>query len=288
MPPAFVASIPARHSCAAPAALTAPRRPAAAPRRGAVRVVAAVEKQTQTKTETKTFSKRLNEAMWDFFQGSRERKWAPDRRPEGERGPFDIATSTLSWGRYPTEFTDRPEPETAWQPAEGDVSTVGNVTVVLTESDLRAAADEGVLAMIDRAAATCELPIDEEERTTTGRELAELVFAKYDYYFDCTILQSTAMPSRQVHFNIYGAYLGSRIFGYTESQYIQKMDGLAAQLNAWDQAWFVKKFLRAPVYPRRGLPSRPKSDTAVTLRLNTSPTWKYLPAEAVDAWFTYN
>jgi len=108
------------------------------------------------------------------------------------------------------------------------------------------------------------------------------------YYFDCTILQSTAMPSRQVHFNIYGAYLGSRIFGYTESQYIQKMDGLAAQLNAWDQAWFVKKFLRAPVYPRRGLPSRPKSDTAVTLRLNTSPTWKYLPAEAVDAWFTYN
>jgi len=52
-------------------------------------------------------------------------------------------------------------------------------------------------------------------------------------------------------------------------------------LNAWDQAWYVKQFMMEPPIARRGLPSKPKWDTAVTLRLNKSPTWKYLDLEKI-------
>jgi hypothetical protein len=42
-----------------------------------------------------------------------------------------------------------------------------------------------------------------------------------------------------------------------------------------------------PVKPRRGLPSRPRFDTAVTLRLNTSPTWRFVPPSQLEEWFQF-
>ena len=56
--------------------------------------------------------------------------------------------------------------------------------------------------------------------------------------------------------------------------------------SSWDQAWFVKQFLCEPVRPRAGLPSRPRPDSAVTLRLNNSPTWRDVDPLEVDEWFT--
>ena len=79
----------------------------------------------------------------------------------------------------------------------------------------------------------------------------------------------------------------SRAFKLTEPQYLAKCSRVAAQLTEWDQAWFVREFLAEPVRPRRGLPSRPRADTAVTLRLNTSPTWKYIDPEDVNKYWEY-
>ena len=90
----------------------------------------------------------------------------------------------------------------------------------------------------------------------------------------------------QIGFNIYGPSLGDvRGFGYTESQYISKLDTVCAMLNDFDQAWYLREFLLEPIYPRRGLPSTPRADTAVTLRINTSPTWQYVDPDLVDEWF---
>jgi hypothetical protein len=44
-------------------------------------------------------------------------------------------------------------------------------------------------------------------------------------------------------------------------------------VNSFRCAEFVRAFFKTPVAPRAGLPSRPRVDTAVTLRLNASPTW---------------
>lgn len=51
------------------------------------------------------------------------------------------------------------------------------------------------------------------------------------------------------------------------------------------QAWFVKQFLTQPIAPRAGLPSRPRPDSAVTLRLNNSPSWREVDPEEVNSWF---
>ena len=52
-----------------------------------------------------------------------------------------------------------------------------------------------------------------------------------------------------------------------------KLDAVAYLINAFACAEFVRAFFRERIYPRAGLPSRPRVDTAVTLRLNASPTW---------------
>ncbi|CAM9276643.1 unnamed protein product [Heterosigma akashiwo] len=54
--------------------------------------------------QKKTWQEKLDDALWDFIYGAREKQWNPDRRPEGERGAFDRTASTLSWGRWPLEL----------------------------------------------------------------------------------------------------------------------------------------------------------------------------------------
>ncbi|KAG5186107.1 hypothetical protein JKP88DRAFT_162400, partial [Tribonema minus] len=126
-------------------------------------------------------------------------------------------------------------------------------------------------------------------RTVSPVELAELCFAKYDKYHDLSIYsaQPFGRENRQVALNIYGPALGDRNFPYTEDQYLQKLGTVCQMLNQFDQAWYVRQFMAEPVKPRRGLPSRPRFDTAVTLRLNTSPTWRFVPPNQLDEWFQY-
>ena len=68
-------------------------------------------------------------------------------------------------------------------------------------------------------------------------------------------------------------------------QYLEKLELVAQILNRLDHAWYVRAFFKLPIKPRRGLPSTPRSDTAVTLRLNTSPTWQYVKTETVREYF---
>eukprot|EP00466_Bigelowiella_natans_P018048 jgi/Bigna1/62962/fgenesh1_kg.45_\ len=128
-----------------------------------------------------------------------------------------------------------------------------------------------------------------ENRYISGRKLAEMVFAKYGKYHDVTLLQAKPFGAdfRQVAVNIYGPHLGNPSFPYSEQQYLDKLDGIAHMLNTWDQAWYVQEFLESEIKPRRGLPSRPRSDTAVTLRLNQSPTWPLVPDEQVSEVFSW-
>uniref|UniRef100_A0A7S1SMT6 Uncharacterized protein n=2 Tax=Tetraselmis chuii TaxID=63592 RepID=A0A7S1SMT6_9CHLO len=89
---------------------------------------------------------------------------------------------------------------------------------------------------------------------------------------------------RWVSLNLYVGYVGQRTFPYSQDEYIDKLDSIATMLNAWNQVDYVREFFAEPPIPRRGLPSRPRVDTAVSLRLNKSPTWDDALA---DEFFSY-
>eukprot|EP00179_Madagascaria_erythrocladioides_P025112 CAMPEP_0198333966 /NCGR_PEP_ID=MMETSP1450-20131203/19301_1 /TAXON_ID=753684 ORGANISM="Madagascaria erythrocladiodes, Strain CCMP3234" /NCGR_SAMPLE_ID=MMETSP1450 /ASSEMBLY_ACC=CAM_ASM_001115 /LENGTH=310 /DNA_ID=CAMNT_0044038517 /DNA_START=38 /DNA_END=970 /DNA_ORIENTATION=- len=257
-----------------------------------------------------TFWQRVDREMWSFFQGRKEDMWQPDQRPENQRGRFDRTQSSLSWSRAYAKTVLQKSAE--WNPAtprydavpgeRGGVATQvatkvaverkeePKSNVVLTEANSKSS--DAWVEQVQKVADFADVPEEQDERSVTGRQLAEYCYAKYGHYYDMTILQAKPFGNdedrRQVALNVYGAYLGDNtIFKYTEEQYLARLDRIAGMLNSWDQAWFVRDFFRAPVVPRRGLPSTPKPDTAVTLRLNTSPTWKYVNKDIIEPWFTF-
>eukprot|EP00873_Tetraselmis_striata_P002252 jgi/Tetstr1/422516/TSEL_001277.t1 len=121
----------------------------------------------------------------------------------------------------------------------------------------------------------------------TGATLAEMCFGKYGKYHDMSIKHVTmnkGKTRRWVALNLYVGYVGQRTFPYNEEEYIEKLDSIAMMLNAWDQVEYTRAFFAEPPIPRRGLPSRPRVDTAVSLRLNASPNWDDALA---DEFFTY-
>ena len=130
--------------------------------------------------------------------------------------------------------------------------------------------------------------MDSEDGTAlTGLSLAEMCYSKYSRYHDMSIKHVTmnkGKTRRWVALNIYVGYLGQRTFPYNEEEYIEKLDSIATMLNAWDQVDYVSDFFAEPPIPRRGLPSRPRVDTAVSLRLNASPNWD---DSLADEFFTY-
>ena len=109
--------------------------------------------------------------------------------------------------------------------------------------------------------------------------------------------------TRFVALNLYCSFLGQRSFPLSEDAFFAKLDAVAFMVNAFDCAEYTREFFRAKVAPRAGLPSRcaveappllrfmlltvapsrPRVDTAVSLRLNSSPTWKPELVEAVFA-----
>lgn len=229
------------------------------------------------------FMADLDEAVWDGFQGRKERIWSPDRRPKDmQNRAFDFASSSLSWGCNGQTMTD----EVA-ATLRAVVETPAESTSSGSDAALLCDGRGGLTGELAGMAATAEqVPTSALARETCGRELAELCFAKYGRYHDMTILRNKVVGSWQVAFNIYGPCLGQRSFSYTEEQYLQKLDTAALMLNSWDQAWYVKEFLTEPVRPRAGLPSRPRPDSAVTLRLNNSPNWNDVDPDEVDSWFS--
>eukprot|EP00180_Rhodochaete_pulchella_P000867 Plantae.Rhodophyta-Rhodochaete_pulchella.ctg17024.p1 GENE.Plantae.Rhodophyta-Rhodochaete_pulchella.ctg17024~~Plantae.Rhodophyta-Rhodochaete_pulchella.ctg17024.p1 ORF type:complete len:310 (+),score=19.08 Plantae.Rhodophyta-Rhodochaete_pulchella.ctg17024:405-1334(+) len=268
-----------------------------------------------------SFWEKLDRATWQFFQGRKEEIWQPDMRPQSERNaPLDKSKSTLSWSNtYAATILQR---SGQWTPAEARrvsapqippredsraasaLTTRGGTSAqdrsfadqvfkaqpILTEANSRPS--DAWVDQVQRLADYADVPEQPDERAVTGKQLAEFCYAKYGYYYDMTIIHAKPFGDeedrRQVAFNIYGAYLGDiSTFKMTEQQYLDRLDRVAGMLTCWDQAWFIREFFRAPIVPRRGLPSTPRADTAVTLRLNTSPTWKYVNHDIVKPWFTY-
>ena len=65
---------------------------------------------------------------------------------------------------------------------------------------------------------------------------------------------------------------------------VAQLDSIAYMITGWGQADYCRAFFREPPIARRGLPSRPRVDTCVTLQFNRSPTWD---DELGDEYFTY-
>ena len=262
-------------------------------------------------SKVKEIQKAFDDEVWDLFQGAKERKvrfcshsrragnkqasrltllllpkqWSPDRRPKSEQGVSagPSLNSQLSWGGAES-----------LEVYERMVGEIGDDKQSIADVPLGSAAvamygERGKLSAEDmeeelKAFRSFQAPVLGSNSRTIGSgvELAELVRAKYGKYHDIAVLRNTG----QTAVNIYGPHLSQRSFPYTESQFLEKLDVVVAMLNDFDQAWYVKEFLLGPIIPRNGLPSTPRFDTAVTLRLNLSPTWKDVDEKLVEEWFS--
>lgn len=110
----------------------------------------------------------------------------------------------------------------------------------------------------------------------TGQELADLCYAKYGKFHDMCVKNqclNKGKTRRWVALNIYIGHLQQKSFPMTTEEYVQKLNSVAAICTGLRQSAYVRQFFAEPPIPRRGLPSRPRADTAVSLRLNRSPTW---------------
>lgn len=118
---------------------------------------------------------------------------------------------------------------------------------------------------------TDEKEKEEEEEilpgALTGDVLRDLIVRKYGKMHDVGFVRRDIPGKTLVSLNIYHAHLGQRSFPMREEDYLDKLDGVAMCLLAWDQAERVISFLQEPVMPRRGLPSRPIVGNAVSIRL---------------------
>ncbi|KAJ1628341.1 hypothetical protein T492DRAFT_1018845 [Pavlovales sp. CCMP2436] len=229
------------------------------------------------------FGKRVDAEIDEFTFAKRDRQWNPDRRTEEERNkPFDMSASTLSWGGM------QPDSWTVFATTvlkDEELAKDAVITSALGDEEL---ALLGLKQAINSAVGSA--PSADIETPMSGRELAELCFTKYSRYHDIALLTTSPFgkSNRQVAVNMYGPSLGfGGAFKLTEEQYLAKLDTIADALNDWGQAQFVRDFYLSPITPRRGLPSRPRADSAVTLRLNTSPTWSQVPPEDVDAYWQF-
>ena len=126
----------------------------------------------------------------------------------------------------------------------------------------------------------------EGEGPLSGRELALLCFKKYGVYHDMAVkhVRMGEGMKRWVSLNLYVGHLGQRSYPATEETYVEQMDAIAYMITKWGQADYCRAFFREPPIARRGLPSRPRVDTCVTLQFNRSPTWD---DELGDEYFTY-
>ena len=104
----------------------------------------------------------------------------------------------------------------------------------------------------------------ESREALSGGVLAELIYTKYGKKHDVSFVRRD-IP-------------GKRSFPMTEEEYLDKMDGVAIYLEAWGQAETVIAFLKSPIAPRRGLPSRPIVGNAVAITLD-------LTDEQINEWF---
>lgn len=230
--------------------------------------------------------------VWEMVQGRKERRWSPDRRPESQQGKQDGPgkDSQLSWDglksalqlekmaqRQHAAYLERLNTQMQNLP-------LGSAATVLYGESAKADArlDAEISAGLDKMIRIAKVPEGAEGKIDGPVAFAELIMGKYGKYHDVAVMRNAG----QVAFNIYEAYLGQASFRYTEGQYLQKLESILSLLNDLEETWYIKEFLTSPVQPRNGLPATPRADTAVTVRLNESPTWDDTnDPDIVEAWY---
>jgi hypothetical protein len=241
----------------------------------------------------KKFSADFGDEMYEFAIGGKEKRWSPDRRPEDQQGvrAGPGPNSQLAWGtpeaKAKYELMMREQKAALY---DEDVvadriqdQPLGAAAVSMVGESAKGTRKDA--KQIEEAMALAHVPAGDAAVISGPIELAELIHGKYGCYHDASILRNVG----QIAFNIYGPSLGQANFPYTESQYLEKLEGVTDLLKDLEQSWYVKSFLLSPIKPRNGLPSRPQPDTAVTTRLNLSPTWDDVRNQDVyDAWLALN
>ena len=133
-------------------------------------------------------------------------------------------------------------------------------------------------ARITEVASSMDTEETDEYLGMSGETLIELIRAKYGKKHDVAFVRRDIPGKTLVSLNIYHAYLGQKSFPMSSEDFSEKMDAVALSLEMWDQVDAVVAFLKSPVTPRRGLPSRPIVGNAVSIPLE-------LTKEQITEWF---
>eukprot|EP00775_Hariotina_reticulata_P001439 gene1439-1780_t len=123
--------------------------------------------------------------------------------------------------------------------------------------------------------------MDEEEQRQplTGPEIRELLLTKYGKQYDLSFVRRDVPGMKTfVCLNIMWLHLEQRSFKMSPQQYMDKLDGVAALVNALGQTNKVRAFLQAPAKSQKGLPRRPVVGTAISIRFD-------LQQSVIDEWF---
>ncbi|OUS48226.1 hypothetical protein BE221DRAFT_172572 [Ostreococcus tauri] len=188
-------------------------------------------------------------------------------------------------------------PDTQTQPSEVDRdrasddaeetsgSTMGDFDLRAFTAELERAMEapatsEGLVleeeeAMMEAEDEGYDYDVEDEGEPLNGRELALMCIKKYGKAHDMAIkhVKMGSGMKRWVSLNLYVGHLGQRSYPQTEAQYLEQLDVIAYLINSWGQAEYTRAFFREKPIARRGLPSRPRVDTCVTLQFARSPTW---------------
>ena len=191
-------------------------------------------------------------------------------------GDFDLRAFTAQLERAMLEGGDDDE-------GAMTLTATKSVSVVQTE----VVDDVSMLEEEDDEDGGFEYELDgASEGPLTGRELALLCIKKYGKAHDMAIkhVKMGSGMKRWVSLNLYVGHLGQRSYPQTEAEYLEQLDVIAYLINTWSQADYTRVFFREKPIARRGLPSRPRVDTCVTLQFARSPTWD---DELGDEFFPY-
>jgi hypothetical protein len=191
-------------------------------------------------------------------------------------GDFDLRAFTAQLERAMLEGGDDDE-------GAMTLTATKSVSVVQTE----VVDDVSMLEEEDDEDGGFEYELDgASEGPLTGRELALLCIKKYGKAHDMAIkhVKMGSGMKRWVSLNLYVGHLGQRSYPQTEAEYLEQLDVIAYLINTWSQADYTRAFFREKPIARRGLPSRPRVDTCVTLQFARSPTWD---DELGDEFFPY-
>ncbi|KAI8113752.1 hypothetical protein M9435_003744 [Picochlorum sp. BPE23] len=255
------------------------------------RVSASKKSNTNDSGDEKSFGESLGESVRDLFDFA---KWAP-RSSQAWRLGQDPGVSRSSddedGGPSPAEMTqddvDVLNKRLAEQQRSGSVEYDDGSDFMnngkFGEEDpsfLRSTDEEFAEALNARItevasdASSNGTDDDGEEdayQQLTGDDLVSLIKDKYGKKHDVAFVKRDIPGKTLVCLNIYHAHLGQKSFPMTVEDFEEKMDAVALSLQMWDQVERVVSFLKSPVAPRRGLPSRPIVGNAVSIPLELTP-----------------